>query len=65
MVNPLKVEFQFDFGSPNAYLAELALPADENLPRWEMDLHWLRRMGLSGSLTSRWIGRMASVHGKR
>jgi 2-hydroxychromene-2-carboxylate isomerase len=28
-VNPLKVEFQFDFGSPNAYLAELALPAIE------------------------------------
>ena len=29
MVGPLKVEFQFDFGSPNAYLAELALPAIE------------------------------------
>ena len=29
MVSPLKVEFQFDFGSPNAYLAELALPAIE------------------------------------
>ena len=29
MANPLKVEFQFDFGSPNAYLAELALPAIE------------------------------------
>ena len=27
MASPLKVEFQFDFGSPNAYLAELALPA--------------------------------------
>jgi 2-hydroxychromene-2-carboxylate isomerase len=27
--HPLKVEFQFDFGSPNAYLAELALPAIE------------------------------------
>jgi 2-hydroxychromene-2-carboxylate isomerase len=27
VVNPLKVEFQFDFGSPNAYLAELAIPA--------------------------------------
>ncbi len=26
---PLKVEFLFDFGSPNAYLAELALPAIE------------------------------------
>jgi len=25
----LRVEFQFDFGSPNAYLAELALPAIE------------------------------------
>jgi 2-hydroxychromene-2-carboxylate isomerase len=27
--SPLKVEFQFDFGSPNAYLAELALPGIE------------------------------------
>jgi 2-hydroxychromene-2-carboxylate isomerase len=26
MVAPLKVEFHFDFGSPNAYLAELVLP---------------------------------------
>ena len=26
---PLKVEFLFDFGSPNAYLAELAIPAIE------------------------------------
>jgi 2-hydroxychromene-2-carboxylate isomerase len=26
---PLKVEFHFDFGSPNAYLAEIALPAIE------------------------------------
>jgi 2-hydroxychromene-2-carboxylate isomerase len=25
VAHPLKVEFQFDFGSPNAYLAELAL----------------------------------------
>jgi 2-hydroxychromene-2-carboxylate isomerase len=29
VAHPLKVEFQFDFGSPNAYLAELALPAIE------------------------------------
>jgi 2-hydroxychromene-2-carboxylate isomerase len=29
VASPLKVEFQFDFGSPNAYLAELALPAIE------------------------------------
>ncbi len=29
MANPLKVEFQFDFGSPNAYLAEYALPGIE------------------------------------
>ena len=29
MGNPLKVEFQFDFGSPNAYLAELVIPAIE------------------------------------
>jgi 2-hydroxychromene-2-carboxylate isomerase len=27
VVTPLKVEFHFDFGSPNAYLAELVLPA--------------------------------------
>ena len=26
---PLKVEFLFDFGSPNAYLAELVLPGIE------------------------------------
>jgi 2-hydroxychromene-2-carboxylate isomerase len=29
VVSPLKAEFQFDFGSPNAYLAELVLPAIE------------------------------------
>lgn len=29
MATPLKVEFHFDFGSPNAYLAELALPEIE------------------------------------
>jgi 2-hydroxychromene-2-carboxylate isomerase len=29
MVAALKVEFQFDFGSPNAYLAELVLPEIE------------------------------------
>ncbi len=29
MVSPLKVEFHFDFGSPNAYLAELALAGIE------------------------------------
>ena len=29
MGNPLKVEFHFDFGSPNAYLAELVIPAIE------------------------------------
>ena len=28
-MKPLKVEFQFDFGSPNAYLAEIALPGIE------------------------------------
>jgi 2-hydroxychromene-2-carboxylate isomerase len=27
--NPLKVEFLFDFGSPNAYLAELVIPSIE------------------------------------
>src|SRR5207253_10667841 len=26
---PVKVEFQFDFGSPNAYLAEVAIPGIE------------------------------------
>jgi 2-hydroxychromene-2-carboxylate isomerase len=29
MAAPLNVEFHFDFGSPNAYLAEVALPAIE------------------------------------
>jgi 2-hydroxychromene-2-carboxylate isomerase len=29
MAAPLNVEFHFDFGSPNAYLAEIALPAIE------------------------------------
>src|SRR6201986_4240987 len=29
MANPLKVEFQFDFGSPNAYLAEYLIPSIE------------------------------------
>ncbi|WFU39587.1 2-hydroxychromene-2-carboxylate isomerase [Bradyrhizobium sp. CB82] len=29
MAAPLKIEFHFDFGSPNAYLAELALPGIE------------------------------------
>ncbi len=29
MASPLKVEFQFDFGSPNAYLAEFAIPGIE------------------------------------
>jgi 2-hydroxychromene-2-carboxylate isomerase len=29
VASPLKVEFQFDFGSPNAYLAEFAIPAIE------------------------------------
>ena len=28
-VMTLKVEFQFDFGSPNAYLAEVAIPGIE------------------------------------
>jgi 2-hydroxychromene-2-carboxylate isomerase len=28
-MDPLKVEFQFDFGSPNAYLAEMAIPEIE------------------------------------
>lgn len=29
MASPLKVEFLFDFGSPNAYLAELVIPSIE------------------------------------
>jgi 2-hydroxychromene-2-carboxylate isomerase len=29
MASPVRLEFQFDFGSPNAYLAEKALPAIE------------------------------------
>lgn len=29
MAGPLKVEFQFDFGSPNAYLADYAIPGIE------------------------------------
>jgi 2-hydroxychromene-2-carboxylate isomerase len=29
VASPLKVEFQFDFGSPNAYLAELVIPSIE------------------------------------
>ncbi len=29
MAKPVKVEFQFDFGSPNAYLAECAIPGIE------------------------------------
>ena len=29
MAKPLRVEFQFDFGSPNAYLAELVIPSIE------------------------------------
>jgi len=29
MVNPMKVEFHFDFGSPNAYLSHLVIPEIE------------------------------------
>ena len=29
MADRLKVEFLFDFGSPNAYLAELVIPSIE------------------------------------
>src|SRR5215813_761119 len=29
VAKPLKVEFQFDFGSPNAYLAEYLIPSIE------------------------------------
>jgi len=33
----LKVEFQFDFGSPNAYLAELVLPSIEKRTGFKFD----------------------------
>ena len=32
MASPLKVEFQFDFGSPNAYLAEVAIAQHGGVP---------------------------------
>ena len=37
MGNPLRVEFLFDFGSPNAYLAEIALPPIESRTRVKFD----------------------------
>lgn len=37
MVAPVKVEFHFDFGSPNAYLAELVLPRIEERTGVEFD----------------------------
>ena len=37
MAEPLKVEFHFDFGSPNAYLAELALPGIEQRTGMKFD----------------------------
>jgi len=37
MVAPVRVEFHFDFGSPNAYLAELALPQIEERTGVEFD----------------------------
>jgi len=37
MVAPVKVEFHFDFGSPNAYLAELVLPQIEERTGVEFD----------------------------
>jgi 2-hydroxychromene-2-carboxylate isomerase len=37
MAAPLKVEFHFDFGSPNAYLAELVLPEIEQRTGVEFD----------------------------
>jgi len=37
MAAPLKVEFHFDFGSPNAYLAELVLPEIEKRTGVEFD----------------------------
>src|SRR5271170_7531487 len=37
MVAPFRVEFHFDFGSPNAYLAELALPQIEERTGVEFD----------------------------
>jgi len=37
MVAPVKVEFHFDFGSPNAYLAELVVPQIEERTGVEFD----------------------------
>jgi len=37
MVAPVKVEFHFDFGSPNAYLVELVLPQIEERTGVEFD----------------------------
>ncbi len=37
MANPLKVEFLFDFGSPNAYLAHLVIPSIERRTRVNFD----------------------------
>jgi 2-hydroxychromene-2-carboxylate isomerase len=37
MTAPLTVEFHFDFGSPNAYLAELALPGIEQRTEVKFD----------------------------
>ena len=34
---PLKVEFMFDFGSPNAYLAELIIPEVEKRTGAKLD----------------------------
>jgi 2-hydroxychromene-2-carboxylate isomerase len=37
VASPLKVEFQFDFGSPNAYLAEVAIPGIEKRTGVKLD----------------------------
>ena len=37
MAKPLKVEFQFDFGSPNAYLAEYLIPSIERRTGMKFD----------------------------
>jgi len=37
MAAPLKVEFHFDFGSPNAYLAHLVIPDAERRTRTKFD----------------------------
>ena len=58
MAAPLKVEFHFDFGSPNAYLAELALPGIEKRTgvKFEYVPILLGGISASGGLLQRRLG---------